>query len=151
MHNIHHTAYQSSTHAELRLTNIKFKSQVLLKVVLQKIPPMVLATINSTSKPKHVLAININRMIYPVHMPSLLYYVLTIYPLLSFYHNFVQYKPGKIPTFQIFILLYSVHRFHHQNLIPIQWKDLHVMPLTLAYLGDDLRRSAIDVKLASMP
>jgi len=42
--------------------------------------------------------------------------------------------------------------YHHQNLIPIQRKNLHAMPLALAYLGDDLRRSAIDVvKLASMP
>ena len=114
---------------------------------------MVSATIKSTSKPNHVLlAININRMIYHVHMPLLLYYVLTIYSLLSFYHNFVQFKPGKIPTLQIFILLYSVRMYHHQNLIPIQRKNLHAMPLALAYLGDDLRRSAIDVvKLTSMP
>ena len=136
----------------LRLANIKFKSQVLLKAALQKIPPMVPATIKSTSKPNHVLAININRMIYHVHMPSLLSYVLTIYSLLSFYHNFVQFKPGKIPTLQIFILLYSVRMYHNQNLIPIQRKNLHAMPLALAYFGGDLRRSAIDVvKLASMP
>jgi len=33
-----------------------------------------------------------------------------------------------------------------------QRKNLHAMPLALAYLGDELRRSAIDVvKLASMP
>jgi len=39
--------------------------------------------------------------------------------------------------------------YHHQNLIPIQRKNLHAI---LAYLGGDLRRSAIDVmKLASMP
>jgi len=151
MHNIHHTAYQSSMHTELRLANTKLKSQVLLKVALQKIPPMVLATIKSTSKPKHVLAININRMIYHVHIPSLLYYVLTIYSLLSFYHNFVQFKPDKIPTLPIFMLLYSVRMYHHKNLIPIQRKNLHAMPLALAYLGDGLRRSAIDVvKLTSM-
>jgi len=136
----------------LRLANIKFKSQVLLKVALQKIPPMVPATIKSISKPNHVLAININRMIYHVHMPLLLYYVLTIYSLLSFYHNFVQFNPGKIPTLQIFILLYSVRMYHHQNLKPIQRKNLHAMPLALTYLGGDLSRSAIDVvKLASMP
>jgi len=100
----------------------------------------------------HVLAININKMIYHVHMPLLLYYVLTIYSFLSFYHNFVQFKPGKIPTLQIFILLYSVRMYHHQNLIPIQRKNLHAMPLALAYFGDELRRSAIHVvKLASMP
>jgi len=92
MRNIHHTAYQSSTHTELRLANIKFKSQILLEVALQKIPTMVPATIKSIFKPNHVLAININRMIYHVHMPLLLYYVLTIYSLLSFYHNFVLAK-----------------------------------------------------------
>jgi len=152
MHNIHHTAYQSSMHTGLRLTNIKFKSQVLLKAALQKIPPMVPATIKSTSKLNHILAININRMIYHVHMPSLLSYVLTIYSLLSFYHNFVQFKPGKIPTLQMFILLYSVHMYHHQNLILIQTKNLHAMPLALTYLGDNLRKTAIDmVKHASMP
>jgi len=147
--NIHYTAYQSSTHTELRLTNIKFKSQILLEIALQKIPPYGTCYHQVNL---HVLAININRMIYHVHMPLLLYYVLTIYSLLSFYHNFVQFKPGKIPTLQIFILLYSVRMYHHQNLIPIQRKYLHAMPLALAYLGDDLRRSAIDVvKLASMP
>ena len=42
--------------------------------------------------------------------------------------------------------------YHYQNLIPIQRKNLHAMPLALAYLGENLRRSAIDVvKLASMP
>jgi len=42
--------------------------------------------------------------------------------------------------------------YHHQNLIPIQRKNLHAMPLALAYLREDLRRSAINVvKLASMP
>ena len=66
---------------------------------------MVPAAIKSTPKPNHVLAININRMTYHVHMPLLLYYVLTIYSLLSFYHKFVQFKPGKIATLQIFILL----------------------------------------------
>jgi len=112
---------------------------------------MVSATVKSTPKPNHVLAIHINRMIYYVHMPLLLYYVLTIYSLLSFYHNFAWFKPGKIPTLQIFTLLYSVPMYHHQNLILIQRKNLHAMPLALAYLGDDLR-SAIDVvKLASMP
>jgi len=97
MHNIHHTAYQSSTHTELRLANIKFK-------------------------------------------PLRLYYILTIYSLLSFYHNFIQFKPDKIPTLQIFILLYSVRMYHHQNLIPIQRKNLHAMPLALTYLGGDKKR-----------
>jgi len=127
MHNIHHTAYQSSMDTELRLANIEFNSQVLLKVALQKIPPILPATIKSTSQLNHVLAININRMIYHVHMPLLLYYILTIYSLLSFYHNFIQFKPDKIPTLQIFILLYSVRMYYHQNLIPIQRKNLHAM------------------------
>jgi len=62
-----HTAYPM--HTELRLANIKFNSQVLL----QKIPPILPATIKSTSKPNNVLAINLNihRMIYHVHMPLL--------------------------------------------------------------------------------
>jgi len=79
-HNAQYTPYCLSEF-ELRLTNIKLKSQVLLKVALQKIPPMVPATIKSTSKLNHVLAININRIIYRVHMPLLLYCILTIYSL----------------------------------------------------------------------
>jgi len=81
MHNIHHTAYQSSTRTELRLANIKFKSQVLLKVALQKIPPMVPATIKSTFKPNDVLAININRMIPCTHAFALILRLNYLFPL----------------------------------------------------------------------
>jgi len=81
MHNIHHTANQSSTYTELRLANIKFKSQVLLKVALQKIPPMVPATIKSTSKSNHVLAININRNIPCTHTFALILRLNYLFPL----------------------------------------------------------------------
>ena len=58
---VHHTGYLDSINIKLWFDSTKFRFLFLRKLALQKIPPLVLATIKSTFRQNHVPPMNINR------------------------------------------------------------------------------------------